>query len=449
MNGVYQVAELGATVAESYILVCVMMSAADSKYDGKRSRLLKLLSSFILSAGIFVLNQLQFYSLLTVAFTYLTAVLLSCLFTEGNPMFLATLMAVSLLVIHLVDFIVILVLGIFFQDITYVLEVVTSPNISRLLFLVVAKTIDVMLYFLCRKILRQLSLLKVKHLLVLLASTCASYVLMTYLFFTVVENDSAKMQTAVLFSWFFILSFMIVAVLLSVSIAKSHSQQQMNETLQQINHNMKNNYDRLDADRRKNNKQMHDHNKHLLTLHGLVMAGHYSEATGYLNSLLTRYNEMPDLCRSGESVIDAIINRKISEADERKIQFTYDAKFPKPSCISQVDICAILANQIDNAFEASEKLPVEKRRVHVAIWQKSWFAFFKVSNYTEENPLVTNQKLYSTKKERSGKRGYGLRSIQDTAEKYNGTLQHLYEENHFISVVSLCFHTVNTKIMTF
>lgn len=448
MNEIYTLAELASTAVESHIIISVFMYAGESKFSGRKKILFQLISTVAFIIGVLAMNQLKLYSLYTVGFTYVAIVLIGILITRSRPVFLATLAAIAFLVIHLMDFIVVLVLGMIFQDITYVAEVATSPNVERLLFLVVSKSMDIMLYFLFRRLLRQMSLLKGRYLMILLINAFLSYLIMTYLFFTVVDNNPATMQGAAVFTWFFILSFMLAAISLSVSITKSQTQHQVNETLEWMNHSMKDNYDKLDADRRKNNKQMHDHNKHLLTLHGLIKSGNYAEATGYLDSLLSRYNEMPDLCRSGETVIDAIINSKISEASERQIRFSYDVRFTIASDISQVDICAILANQIDNAFEASVLLPVEKRRVHVAVWQKNQFAFFKVSNYTEENPMQENQKLYSTKKEREGKQGYGLRSIQETAQKYNGTLQHLYENKCFFSIVSLCFHTVNTNNMT-
>lgn len=448
MNILYEVTEILASFVEVFIIISMLMYVA--KLTGTRQKYIigKLCASCVLCICVLIMNQIHLYSLLTVAVSYLISVLLGLLIVKRNGLMLATAAAVMMLVIHLIDFIIVLVIGLFYKDIAYVLEVMTASNIQRCLMLFASKSIDVLLYYLFRKALRQMAALKQKYLLLLLLIAGGSYVLMTYLFYTVVENNPAKMQAAVVFSWFYILVFMFAAVWLSVSITKTQTEKQINETLQVMNHSMMLNYDKLDADRRKNHKQMHDHNKHLLTLSSLVKSESYREMNSYLDSLILRYSEMPNLCNSGERVIDAIINSKIAEAQERGIQFTYNARFFTPTDISQVDICAILANQIDNAFEAVEKLEKTRRKVHVAVWQKNQFAFFKVSNIVRDNPMKKNKQLYSTKIGRQGKPGFGLRSIYETAQKYNGTLQNTYEGGRFVSVVSLCFHTMSTKNST-
>ena len=110
-----------------------------------------------------------------------------------------------------------------------------------------------------------------------------------------------------------------------------------------------------------------------------------------------------------------------------------------------MDICGILANQIDNALEACKSMPESfPREIKITIKQVENFAFFRVENTTKCNPFTNNHSLASTKNDTSTQHGLGLKNIRDIANKYNGFLRSEYENGVFISVVSLCFEPLDT-----
>lgn len=115
---------------------------------------------------------------------------------------------------------------------------------------------------------------------------------------------------------------------------------------------------------------------------------------------------------------------------------------PHPIEIDQVDICAILSNQIDNAFEASQQLSdTTKRNVSVKIWVKNDSTlFFRVENYVDADPLISNPNLQTTKVDSQELHGLGLQNIADTAKKYGGALRSSYQDHYFVSTAFVCLN---------
>jgi sensor histidine kinase regulating citrate/malate metabolism len=104
-----------------------------------------------------------------------------------------------------------------------------------------------------------------------------------------------------------------------------------------------------------------------------------------------------------------------------------------------VDICAILANQLDNAFEACQLIPeVSERIVTVHIWhQTERIVLFQVRNRVICDPFADNPELRSTKQDHSRPHGFGIKSIQETTAKYQGLLENTFQDGYFVSTVLL------------
>ncbi len=63
---------------------------------------------------------------------------------------------------------------------------------------------------------------------------------------------------------------------------------------------------------------------------------------------------------------------------------------------------------------------------------------FTVTNSALKNPFDKHGKLISSKESGETSHGFGVRNIQETANKYNGQLKTQYENGVFTSTVLLC-----------
>ena len=77
----------------------------------------------------------------------------------------------------------------------------------------------------------------------------------------------------------------------------------------------------------------------------------------------------------------------------------------------------------------------------MAIRQNKGFVVIQVINSAYRNPFTSDGRLV-TDKTNSELHGLGLRSIQDTVDKYNGYLTNSYADHKFQSEALLCFSTI-------
>ncbi len=101
--------------------------------------------------------------------------------------------------------------------------------------------------------------------------------------------------------------------------------------------------------------------------------------------------------------------------------------------IDTMDLCSLLGNSLDNAIEAVSKIPdPEKRLIDLRITQKENLVIYNIRNYTEAQPELENGALpKSTKQDTSRPHGYGLRSIEQIAKRYNATMNLSVKNNWF------------------
>lgn len=213
--------------------------------------------------------------------------------------------------------------------------------------------------------------------------------------------------------------------------------------LQQTDRLMEKNYQLLHQDLQENARRIHDFHHHLQAILGIAEQAGDQKAQEYVQDLLEVSYRDVRLCNSGNDIIDAVINCSAVEASRSHIDFHYEVELSSSlSQISPIDLCAVLGNQVENALDACKKISeAEKRFVQVSIHQNKNFVVIQVTNSTWRNPFTADGRLV-TDKDHSEFHGLGLKSIQDTVDKYNGYLTNSYEDHTFQSEALLCFSTI-------
>lgn len=242
-------------------------------------------------------------------------------------------------------------------------------------------------------------------------------------------------------SLIFILACIIVLLAVCSISTDYRAEKETNHLLSTVNTLTEKNYQMLSALQKELSKQNHDFTKHVQTIHELIKEDDTKEALRYTYMLLKIPAERAALCKSGNSVIDAIINAKITEAEQKQISFNFQVNFSIPTNIASVDICTILGNQLDNAIEACQKIADSKnRQIDVHVYQQAGSAaVFQVSNTVSEDPFLHNASLKTVKDNLNSLHGLGIQNIRETAEKYQGILENRYQNGRFISSVLLYF----------
>ena len=172
-----------------------------------------------------------------------------------------------------------------------------------------------------------------------------------------------------------------------------------------------------------NAKLFHDLHNHIGVLRQFLAHEKYGEAIRYLDELQAPVRNLTATVWTGDETADYLINSKAAAAEADGIRFQVQVEFPRRTNIRSVDLCAILGNLLDNAIEAARQGPDPSgRTVALTIRRIHQMLVIKVENSFSSVSVQENGELKTTKTE-GGLHGWGLKSAQTAAEKYDGMVQ--------------------------
>ena len=125
------------------------------------------------------------------------------------------------------------------------------------------------------------------------------------------------------------------------------------------------------------------------------------------------------LMRTGNIALDTVLSMKSYNCLNKQIQLTCMADGKQLNRLSEADIYSLFGNMLDNAIEAVETLPVEKRIISLHVFAQNGFVFIRCENYCGKAPQFQNG-MPMTTKENKDYHGYGSHSLCLVAEKYKG-----------------------------
>ncbi|MDE6846787.1 MAG: GHKL domain-containing protein [Lachnospiraceae bacterium] len=182
----------------------------------------------------------------------------------------------------------------------------------------------------------------------------------------------------------------------------------------------------------------HDYHNHIQTMKAHLAMGNLEELEKYLNELDTDLTTVDTVIKTGNVMVDAILNSKISVAASKGITVDAKAVVPKEldTSLSEVEVCLIVGNLMDNAIEACMKIQQEGRRfirVYMDILKGQLYIY--IMNAIGENPKKTDGVYTSTKNK--GNHGFGLMRIDKVVDKYHGYLDRQHEDGVFATEIML------------
>ena len=128
----------------------------------------------------------------------------------------------------------------------------------------------------------------------------------------------------------------------------------------------------------------HDYHNHMQSVKAYLAKDNITEAKEYLNRLEEDLADIRLLFDTGNLNVDAILNAKISLALENGIRCDYKAVIPKELSVSDIDLCVVIGNLIDNAVEACRTVKKEEQFLRLYIAPLKQQLYITVTNATSE-----------------------------------------------------------------
>lgn len=179
----------------------------------------------------------------------------------------------------------------------------------------------------------------------------------------------------------------------------------------------------------------HDYHNHIQVLKAHLEFGRYGEAGQYLAMLNDDLTTVDTVIKTGNVMVDAILNSKLTMIKEREIQVDATAVVPQDVPFSGIDLSVLIGNLLDNAMEAcAQVLNKDERfiRIYIDIVKKQ--LYISVTNSMDGRARRKGLQYLSTK---AGLHGFGLLRIDRIASKYGGFINRQNEEGVFATEVML------------
>ncbi len=142
------------------------------------------------------------------------------------------------------------------------------------------------------------------------------------------------------------------------------------------------------------------------------------------------------LFRTGCVALDTVLGMKNYNCERNHIQFTCLANGEKLGFLTEEDVYSLFSNILDNAIEAVEGLPEEKRIISLTVTEKGGVIFVHSENYFSAQPEFVDGLPRTTKADKAC-HGFGSQSIHMLAARYNGICTFKTEDGVFYTDVVL------------
>ncbi len=161
-----------------------------------------------------------------------------------------------------------------------------------------------------------------------------------------------------------------------------------------------------------------------------LAAGEDAELQNYLTEFQRTMEELDFRYKTGNAVIDTLLNMKYHEISRTLPDLELDADsllFQEPLYIQSYDIGVILGNALNNALEACRRLHEKEREsplfIRLSSFRKGNMFFLEVENSFDGKLIRKAQAEFpATSKEDREAHGIGLLNIRNAVQKYHGAV---------------------------
>lgn len=182
----------------------------------------------------------------------------------------------------------------------------------------------------------------------------------------------------------------------------------------------------------------HDMKNYLSCLLGAVQTGEKKEAEMLIQEMLNDgiSNRTSEVSRSGNIVVDSLVNYKHDLAEKEGIMFEANVFIPVSLPFQSGHLAVILGNLLDNALEACRGVPEGQRYINLDISYVKEMLQICIRNSYHATHRKDSSGRYLTTKKDTLDHGIGLSSVEQAVSCYHGEMTAEETGNEFrVSVV--------------
>lgn len=360
---------------------------------------------------------------------FLTLFILQCLVYKRSYSLLLLLTLIFSVIDSAIDFFVVQMGAIVWNSTTnYLLE---NQSVERCYCVVISKIILFSLIYFIDKYIRNKMELPKRYTLAICFMALALVTLDYYIIGKDEITVNAEIRT---FSTiFFVVSIILIIVFFSLilKLAENYKQKEDIALLELQNEMILKSEKNTEQAFNLWRSSIHDYKHKIIAIKYWLDEGNVESVKEFIDKESENLTQKVFYIKTGNDVVDAIVNTKQKLAEEKNIVFAMNIAVPASCRVSDIDLVCILGNLIDNAIEACEKQ--EKKHIDVIIKEVKKLLIIKVINSYEER---LKEEPLTTKKEKA-LHGIGLRNVKNIVDKYDGTYEMIQDEDEVITTIMI------------
>ena len=190
-------------------------------------------------------------------------------------------------------------------------------------------------------------------------------------------------------------------------------------------------YDGLKREQQQVRMLRHDMNNHFTVVQNMLKKGNVETASQYLEGLeeFAGLKGHSHFCEN--ETADIVLCSKAEKMETENITYEVQAVIPKEMPITEMELCAMLGNALDNAIEAVKNIEdKEDKKITLRSRADKGMFMLQVTNKYEKQIETKDEKILTSKTDKK-LHGFGLASITEIVERYNGTMQIITDNGIF------------------
>lgn len=209
-----------------------------------------------------------------------------------------------------------------------------------------------------------------------------------------------------------------------------HQKQQAERTLQ----GQKNTLEAQLESQQNIRRMKHDMKGYTVTLSGLLAAGQIMEAQTYLKGVAEKMDTLlGQYCAN--PYINAVLAHYIGKLEEMGAVCRVDLQIGDEA-LPHMELCQILSNELENACDALQGLPADRREVSVLMKYNKVYLLMRIKNRCRDDLYVERGTIPPTNKKEHG-HGFGLVTVKEVAERLGGDMACYAENGSFVLEVMI------------
>lgn len=165
----------------------------------------------------------------------------------------------------------------------------------------------------------------------------------------------------------------------------------------------------------------HDMKAHFAALTGMLAEGRSEEAKSYLQEASDYSDELAGSKYCEDPYLNGVLTQFVARFEKLETAIEIDVSVPI-IITHRVELCLILSNALENAWEASQKLPVRERFVSLQMRKKhNNLLLIRIKNHCDKRLVTREGTLPKSTKQEAG-HGFGLPTMKELAARLGGEI---------------------------